>query len=675
MASRSTPIDWVKIICALDIGTRSVVGLACSPHGDQLRVLATEIAFHPQRDMMDGQIHNIAGVADTVRQVKYSLEKRLGVPVEEVAVAAAGRALKTQQSFAEKELTPGQKIKREEVTSLELEALEKAKKKLSAKSTGYYCVGYTSTGYYLDDMPITSLIGQKGSKMGTRILATFLPNVVVEGLLTVIEEAGLSVRSLTLEPIAALKATIPPEYQMLNLALVDIGAGTSDIAITREGSVLAYAMVPMAGDEITEKIADTYLLSFNQAEEIKIKLTQKPKVISLQNILGIKHQLSWEQLAETISPVVEKIAANIANSILKFNEKPPRAVFLVGGGSQTLGLKEQVAEKLGLPPEKVVVKGREVISGIRYNGKRLKGPEGITPFAIALSAVENKYYGFSYVTVNGKVVRLLETERQKVVDALLAAGFSAKKIIGRRGKGISIKVQGKERYIPGEAGENARIYVNKKAGSLETPINNNDQIIIEEAVEGKRPTVKIKDLFPPDKFSIILNGSPRQLPPVFTVNGKEASLDTILSDNDEVELKGLGSLEDFCRLAELDWQKYQFLLGGKEVEASYILQPGDELACRLRQKSSTSPPQAHNQAQQKAKPPAAHTITVQVNNQKVTIKSSQKPSFVDIFNYIDFDRSKPQGRLIMSHNGSPASLTSPLKDGDKISIYWDKEQG
>ena len=78
--------------------------------------------------------------------------------------------------------------------------------------------------------------------------------------------------ALTLEPIAAINVLIPPSMRRLNVALVDIGAGTSDIAITDSGTVIAYGMVPIAGDEVTEAISDQYLLDFPMAEKAKREL-------------------------------------------------------------------------------------------------------------------------------------------------------------------------------------------------------------------------------------------------------------------------------------------------------------------------------------------------------------------------------------------------------------------
>lgn len=141
----------------------------------------------------------------------------------------------------------------EDILFLELEAVQKAQYQLATNveedpSHNYYCVGYSVIKYLLDGEEIGSLIDQQGEVAEAEIIATFLPKVVVESLLSALNRAELQLEALTLEPIAAIHVLIPPSMRRLNVALVDIGAGTSDIALTSEGTVTAYGMVPRAGE-------------------------------------------------------------------------------------------------------------------------------------------------------------------------------------------------------------------------------------------------------------------------------------------------------------------------------------------------------------------------------------------------------------------------------------------
>ena len=113
-------------------------------------------------------------------------------------------------------------------------------------------MGYSTVKFFLNDEVFISLEGHKANKIGEDIIVTFLPEDVVDGLYAAVGQAGLSVANMTLEPIAAINVAIPENYRMLNIALVDVGAGTSDISITRDGSIIAYGMIPHAGDELTE---------------------------------------------------------------------------------------------------------------------------------------------------------------------------------------------------------------------------------------------------------------------------------------------------------------------------------------------------------------------------------------------------------------------------------------
>ena len=107
----------------------------------------------------------------------------------------------------------------------------------------------------LDDEVIGNLIDQQGDDAAVEIIATFLPRVVVDSLIKALHRADLELEALTLEPIAAIDVLVPPSMRRLNVALVDVGAGTSDIAITDSGTVIAYGMVSAAGDEVTEALA------------------------------------------------------------------------------------------------------------------------------------------------------------------------------------------------------------------------------------------------------------------------------------------------------------------------------------------------------------------------------------------------------------------------------------
>ena len=223
-------------VFALDIGTRKIVGLVMEENDTGYEVIDVEILEHTTRAMLDGQIHDVEAVAATISQIKNALEERQGITLESAAVAAAGCALKTSRGSCRKHRQQLNELKTEEVKALEIEAVQEAQVKLAQEELGnkdysnYFCVGYSVVSYLLEGQAIGKLIGQIANEVAVEVIATFLPRVVVDSLFSSLNRAGLEVKSLTLEPIAAMSVAIPPGMRLLNLALVDIGAGTSDIA-------------------------------------------------------------------------------------------------------------------------------------------------------------------------------------------------------------------------------------------------------------------------------------------------------------------------------------------------------------------------------------------------------------------------------------------------------------
>ena len=124
------------LIYALDIGTRSVVGVVGKPTEDRLKVLDIEMAEHGKRAMMDGQIDDIQQVAGLAQAVTARLEQRLGVRLERVCVAAAGRALRTQKGSFQLELEEEQTLDAETIGRLEAGAVSAAEEALQAEDQG-----------------------------------------------------------------------------------------------------------------------------------------------------------------------------------------------------------------------------------------------------------------------------------------------------------------------------------------------------------------------------------------------------------------------------------------------------------------------------------------------------------------------------------------------------------
>ena len=541
-----------ELVFALDIGTRSVIGIVAEQRDGLLHILATERMEHKTRAMLDGQIHDVPQVAAVIREVKHRLTERTGA-LQSAAVAAAGRALYTMTAEAEQEITGT--ITSAQQRDLDFAGVQAAQRKLAHSHTvddptRYYCVGYSTIRYTLDDNELKTLVGQRGRHAQATVIATFLPRQVVDSMQSALREAHLEMRALTLEPIAGINVLIPPTMRHLNLVLVDIGAGTSDVAITRDGSVIAYGMVPMAGDEITEAISREYLLDFNVAEDVKRKAADGQDV-SFTDILGMKLSLTAKQIVTAIRPGIEHLANAIAKQILELNGEPPQEVMLVGGGSLTPMMPELVATALGIPEARVAVRQPNEVDGIAELPEDLHAPDAVTPLGILKIASINTLH-FLAVWINDIEYSLFNFRELNVSDALLAAGISLRKYNGRPGMGLMITVNGERRSFPGTMGTLAQITIDDKIASLDSPIHDDCRIRLVAGENGIQPEVHLSDIIGTiNGYTVILNGEEITVTASILINESVPEGDPILRDGDVIVSRRERTLGEVLRAAGL----------------------------------------------------------------------------------------------------------------------------
>lgn len=695
-----------QLVFGLDIGTRSIVGTVGYKQSlNDFTVVAQAIKMHDTRAMMDGQIHDINKVAETIEQVKRSLEKQTGRKLEEVCIAAAGRVLKTVTVHVDTEFQQEVTVNTEMIRALELLGVENAyqqiKNETREEDTNYYCVAYTVIKYYLNDFSITNLEDHKANKIAADVLATFLPDEVIGGLYTAVEKAGLRVANLTLEPIAAIQVAIPEKFRLLNIALVDVGAGTSDISITKEGSIVAYGMIPMAGDALTEHLTGAHLVDFATAEKIKLDSNSKKKSISYKDIMGLSQKTTPAEVREELQPVVNNMTKQVADKIKELNGgKPVSAVFVVGGGGKIIGYTECLAEYLGIPKERVALRGEEVLGFVRFQQEGIKkDPMLVTPIGICLNYYENKN-NFIFVTVNGESVKLYDNNKLTVIDAALQNGFPNEYLFPRRGRELNFTLDGVKRMVRGEAGEAAEITVNGKPAAFNSPIEPNAKIEIKESTVGKDASYEVRQL-PEYRSTITFEVNKKQVvcPKFIEVNGELVSEYYSIQEGDELKLLSYYTLEKLLEFMDLPFTEHIYVnnrLAGKEekvyenfsvewsLEEKHPEMTLDEVLTVEAEAAATvsTAAEEHSLAAEVQKvvdtavltSAASQTVTdllVIVNGRPVTLKGKNSYCFVDVLDFYPFDVSQAHGQtVVMQINGEKAEFTSPLTAGDIIDLYW-----
>ncbi|HAN09541.1 MAG TPA: cell division protein FtsA [Clostridiales bacterium] len=663
-----------NLIFGLDIGTRTVVGVVGYKREKNFEVIAMDIEEHDSRAMVDGQIHDIAEVAKAVGLVKERLEAKIGCELKEVAIAAAGRSLKTYSVRVDNEIDLT-KITKKHIRMLEIDGVtlaeEKLKQELNDDDLEYFCVAHTVVNYYLDGYVITNLEGHGGKLISAVVLATFLPKSVVDSLYAVVNRVGLNVTTLTLEPIAAINVAIPEKLRLLNLCLVDIGAGTSDIAITKDGSITAYGMIPIAGDEITEQLIHNYLVDFSTAEKIKIDCSREENIV-FADIFATIITVPKAEILKLLEPIIEQLADKVASKIIELNAgKAPNAVFCVGGGGQVPGFTKALAKFLGLKEDRVALRSSKLIENIEYKSDYLEGTNIVTPIGICVTSAHQKGYNFIEVKLNGMIVRLLNSRKLKILDAGIVKEFNHENLIGRKGKDLKFTLNDKQKKIIGEMGEQAEILLNGKSADLETFIKEGDNIIIKPAKNGKDARAFISDFIEGEEpFYVMINDQNVEVKPNIRLNKMTVDISMQIETDDEVVITKIKTVEELCKQQGTQYESKTIYVNNKKTDIHHHIKEGDIIY--IEEYFIENEKKQNNFEKSFTK--SYNNDIIILNNEKIELSSEKKPyMFVDLFNYIDVDTASKKGKLEMKLNKEKVSLTDIIKDGDIAEIKWIEE--
>ena len=755
-----------QLVFGLDIGTRSIVGTVGYRVGEKFYVVAQSIREHRTRAMLDGQIHDIYKVGETISEVKSELEGRIGRELKDVCIAAAGRVLRTVTVRVDTELSGDREVNGEDIYALDSMGVEKAYEEFLENNDTemkFYCVGYSVVRYYMNGYTMGNLEGHKAKTIGADIIATFLPEDVVDGLYKAVGEAGLEVVNLTLEPIAAIQVAIPEMYRMLNIALVDVGAGTSDISVTKDGSIIAYGMIPIAGDSLTEVVAKHCLVDFATAEHIKRETGIKEN-IEYKDIMGLSQTISATEIEKVTADMISDMTGQVADKIKELNgDRSVSAVFVVGGGGMLPGYTDALADKLGIQKERVAVRGKEVMLNIEFlDEDARKDSLMVTPIGICLSFYEQSN-NFIFVYFNEQRIKIYDNNKVAVVDAAMQAEFANDGLFPKRGKELNYIVNGKPRITRGTLGEAAVITVNGNEADIYTPIHANDQIRVKESTAGEAAKLDINQL--PEygaSMCVEVNDKKINLPKFASVNGqlqsgyygiqendsieilsyytvrqiaefmdviinqdmniyvnnKLADMDTKvyenfsviwtmeelqLSDRDKYEngqaeianqdsedsdpeyeetnttdeAYGAESDEDEAYEAEADGAEsdedkaYEAESDDEEIDEAYGAEADEDVAYKAEADEGNDAENGDTEKDGSVQLDTGMSIHVTVNQKHVQLSGKSEYVFVDVFQYIDFDLSKPQGSGIVTRlNGRDAQYMENIHNGDAIDIYW-----
>lgn len=362
-----------KIITALDIGTTKVAALAARQNEfGKVEILGVGLA--QSLGVKRGVVANIDKTVQAIRKAVKQAEEQSGIEFKEVLVGIAGQHIKSLQHR-------GILVRDNmdvEIDRHDIKRLIDDMHKLSLPP-GDKIIHVLPQDYIVDnEQGITEPIGMAGIRLEGNFHIITGQTGAIHNINRCVMRAGMQIKSIVLEPLASAAAVLSTEELEAGVALVDIGGGTTDIAIFEEGIIRHTSVIPFGGDIITEDIKKGCMILRDQAESLKMKFgsalaleTQDNEIVAIPGLRGRAHkEISIRNLSHIIQARMEEILEHVHFELrgADYDKKLIGGIVLTGGGSQLkhlVQLTELVTgmeARLGIPNEHLAANKVENIS-------------------------------------------------------------------------------------------------------------------------------------------------------------------------------------------------------------------------------------------------------------------------------------------------------------------------
>jgi len=341
-----------RLIVGLDIGTSKVVAVVGEvDHDGSLEIVG--IGSHPSRGMKKGVVVDIESTVTAISRAVEEAELMAGCQIHSVYVGIAGSHVRSMNSHGIVAIKDG------EVFAQDVERVLDAAQAVAIPAD-QRVLHVLPQEYIIDNQGgIKEPLGMSGVRLEAKVhLVTCAVNAS-QNIEKCIQRCGLEVDGIILEQLASSYSVITDDERDLGVCLVDIGGGTSDIAIFTEGSIRHTGVIPIAGDQVTNDIAMALRTPTQHAEEIKIRyacaltqLTRPDETIKVPSV-GDRppRDLSRQSLAEVVEPRYDELFTLIQAELRRsgFEELIPAGVVLTGGTSKIEGAVELAEEIFHMP--------------------------------------------------------------------------------------------------------------------------------------------------------------------------------------------------------------------------------------------------------------------------------------------------------------------------------------
>ncbi|MES9934860.1 MAG: cell division protein FtsA [Sedimenticola sp.] len=341
-----------NLIVGLDIGTSKVVAIVGEiKEGDEIEIIG--IGSHPSRGLKKGVVVNIESTVQSIQRAVEEAELMAGCEIHSVHAGIAGNHIRSLNSHGIVA------IKDREVTHGDVERVIDAARAVAIPAD-QKILHILPQEFIIDEQEgIKEPIGMSGVRLESRVHMVTGAVSAAQNIVKCVRRCGLEVDDLILEQLSSSYAALSDDEKELGVCLVDIGGGTTDIAVFTEGSIRHTAVIPIAGDQVTNDIAVALRTPTQHAEEIKIRyacaLTQLAAGDETIEVPSIgdrpARRLSRQTLAEVVEPRYEELLGLVLAELRRsgFENLIAGGVVLTGGSSKMEGLIDLAEEVFHMP--------------------------------------------------------------------------------------------------------------------------------------------------------------------------------------------------------------------------------------------------------------------------------------------------------------------------------------
>lgn len=383
-------------ILALDIGTELVKALVVEVNSANKKGNVLGVARGQQRlgNMYAGAVTDIEGVVEICRSVIKKAEKQAKVSAEQAIIGIAGELVKgTTTTVHYERMKPRERIDLKELKEIldkvQWEAFDRVRKQL-AWETGINeldvkLVDAAVVDTRIDGYRVTNPLGFQGKDVSISIFNSYAPLVHLGALQSIAADLGLDLLSVAAEPYAVASSVLSNKTENFSAIFIDVGGGTSDVALVRSGGIEGTKMFALGGHAFSKRIAQELKVSFQKAEEMKLDYSRKKLAPDL-----------LKKVREIIQSdcTVWQAGVELALGEFKNVDLLPSKILLCGGGSALPGIKEALKDKewakrlpFARPPEVHFMEPQDVVNIVDKTGA-LVDQQDVTPMGLANLALD-----------------------------------------------------------------------------------------------------------------------------------------------------------------------------------------------------------------------------------------------------------------------------------------------